>query len=79
MEPAEELFNIERDPLELKNLAADPEHATALEDMRRKYDKELAAWKRQAVPYNDYRRYGTLFDRNAAWNTKQPLCTTPKR
>ena len=70
MEPAEELFNTEKDPLELKNLAADPGHVIALEEMRRKYDRELASWKAQAVSYNDYQRYGTLFDRNIAWDKK---------
>ena len=77
MEPVEALFNIERDPLELKNLAADREHLIALEVMRRKYDRELAAWKERAVPYNDYQRYGILFDRSIAWDKKQPLCTKP--
>ncbi len=79
MEPVEELFNVAEDPLELKNLAAEPEHSTMLRQMRRHYDEELAAWKAEAVPYNDYRRYGTLFDRDAAWETKRPLCVRPSR
>ena len=73
MQPAEELFDTENDPLELKNLAADPAHAKALADMRAKYDKELALWKTHAVPYNDYRRFGTLFDRSIPWREKVPL------
>ena len=64
MEPAEELFDTQNDPLELTNLAGKPGNAETLEAMRKRYDRELAKWKRQAVDYNDYQRYGVLFDRN---------------
>jgi arylsulfatase A-like enzyme len=73
MKPAEELFNTAKDPLELKNLAGDTKYESALADMREKYDEQLAAWKKHAVAYNDYQRYGTLFDRTVAWQEKQPL------
>jgi arylsulfatase A-like enzyme len=63
MEPAEELFDTENDPLELVNLAGDPQYSTILDQMRSKYDNELASWKAQAVTYNDYQRYGTDFER----------------
>jgi arylsulfatase A-like enzyme len=39
--PAEELYDLRSDPHEVKNLAADPSHATALADMR----KRLADWE----------------------------------
>ena len=81
MKPAEELFDTENDPLELTNLAGDEAHAADLARMRTAYDKELAAWKAHAVPYNDYQRYGTLFDRTVAWETKAPSMkkSAPKR
>ncbi|MGB7158690.1 MAG: sulfatase [Tepidisphaeraceae bacterium] len=41
--PAEELYDVEADPYELKNLANDPAHATALEDLRQK----LKDWRLQ--------------------------------
>lgn len=63
MDPVEELFDTQNDPLELTNLATSPEHLAALQNMRAKYDQELAKWKLQAVDYNDYQRYSTLFDR----------------
>ena len=63
MVPVEELFDTENDPLELVNLAGDPEYAAVLEEMRIKYDEQLAAWKAHAVPYNDYQRFGTHFER----------------
>lgn len=63
MEPAEELFNLEQDPLELRGLATHSDSASELQMMRKLYDQELAAWKDQAVPYNDYQRFGVLFDR----------------
>ena len=78
MTPAEELFDTENDPLELKNLAAVGEHARDLEAMRAKYDRELALWKTHAVPYNDYQRYGTLFDRTIPWEKKSSLLKAPR-
>lgn len=72
MSPAEELFDTKNDPLELKNLADDPAYKSDLERMRAKYDQELAAWKEGAVA-DDYRKYGTLFDRSIPWDAKAKL------
>ena len=38
--PAEELYDLQTDPWELNNLAADPKHAVTLTDLRRR----LEAW-----------------------------------
>ncbi|TWU40105.1 Arylsulfatase [Novipirellula aureliae] len=70
MKPTEELFHLTRDPMEMTNLANHPEAAPMLESMRKTYDEELTKWKEQAVPYNDYQRYGTLFDRTIPWDQK---------
>lgn len=71
MEPAEELYKLATDPLEMKNLAKDPESLAMLNAMREKYDLELMNWKRDAVSYNNYQQYGTLFDRTIPWQKKQ--------
>ncbi|EAQ81613.1 sulfatase family protein [Blastopirellula marina] len=63
MKPVEELFDTKNDPLELTNLADKPTSQPVLQEMRTRYDQELAKWTRQAVDYNDYQRYGTLFRR----------------
>ncbi|MCA9136676.1 MAG: sulfatase [Planctomycetales bacterium] len=71
MEPVEELFDLENDPLELTNLATSPGSAPILDDMRKRYDVELEKWKKEAVDYNDYQRYGILFDRNIPPENKE--------
>jgi hypothetical protein len=70
MEPVEELFDIQHDPLELTNLAGSPDSTATLQEMRKRYDQELAKWKKQAVDYNDYQRYGVLFDRDVPLSEK---------
>jgi arylsulfatase A-like enzyme len=73
MEPTEELYNIANDPLEMKNLANDPGSVPMLNIMRAKYDAELKQWKQEAVSYNNYRQYVTLFDRTIPWQQKKFL------
>jgi len=70
MEPVEDLFHLVKDPLEMTNLAGDPKAADALNMMRDRYDTELKKWKEQAVSYNNYTKYGKLFDRTIPWQEK---------
>ncbi|VGO15453.1 Arylsulfatase [Pontiella desulfatans] len=72
-EVAEELYHLGKDPHELVNQAGNPEYSAALQQMRQTYDKHLGHWKAEAVPYNNYQPYGTLFDRNVGWDDKAPL------
>ncbi|MFC1498118.1 sulfatase [Verrucomicrobiota bacterium] len=69
MKPVEELFDTENDPLEMKNLAAEPEHEKTLNMMREKYDAQLDLLKKGAV--SDYKKYGNLFDRHIPWSEKE--------
>ena len=71
MDPVEELFDLENDPQELTNLANDT--SSTLEVMRLRYDEEIAKWKSNAVDYNDYERFGVLFDRNIPYAEKEGL------
>lgn len=69
----EELYHLGKDPLELTNQAANPEYGSALRKLRKSYDQHLAHWKGEAVTYNNYQPYGTIFDRNVPWEDKENL------
>ena len=64
MKPAEELFHLGEDPLELTNLAVMAGQEKAPEEMRVKYDTQLKHWQTEAVKGNGYQKYITLFDRH---------------
>lgn len=78
MKPVEELFDIQNDPLELKNCVTDKKHFLVLNTMRKKYEEALFKWKKNSVKYNDYERYGILFDRAIPWENKIPFLTKNK-
>ena len=72
-EPAEELFDLGNDPYELENVVSNPEYTSVLKEMRATYDQQVRHWKSEAVPYNTYREFGTILDRNVAWEDKKDL------
>ena len=70
-EVTEELYDLEKDPLELSNKASESKDSKSIKRMRRLYDQQLAHWKKESVSYNDYQRFGILFDRNIPWTERQ--------
>jgi arylsulfatase A-like enzyme len=72
-EPAEELFDLKNDPYELKNVIQDPANEKVLETLRTHYQTQLADWKSNAVPYNDYQPFGIILDPSVPWSEKKNL------
>ncbi len=68
MIPTEELFNMQKDKLELSNAAKDSAQGLALKNMRRRYDRAVGDLKEKAV--NKHRVYTKLFDRELPWKEK---------
>jgi len=62
MKAAEDLFDLGRDPMEMKNLASNPEYAAKLKAMREQYDQQLSAWRKESV--GKYQPFGTSFARD---------------
>ncbi|MEM7143845.1 MAG: sulfatase [Verrucomicrobiota bacterium] len=77
-EPVEELYHLRKDPHELTNAADNPEYESQLESLRATYDAVVADWKENAVPYNDYQKYATIFDRNLDWSEKSEAVKAKK-
>ena len=75
LQPTEELFEVDKDRYDLRNVAGGAIHKKALEEMRRIYDAYVAQFRREGVSYNDYERYKTLFDRHESWELKKPFGT----
>jgi arylsulfatase A-like enzyme len=61
--PTDELYDMVKDRLELRNLASSKEHTGPLSQMRSRYDQYVAMWKREAVAYNNYAELGDFFER----------------
>jgi len=68
--PAEELYDVQQDPHEFRNLAADPKHAAILEALR----KRLAEWEKETNDLRPKIRTPDEFDRE----TGMPLPDRPK-
>ncbi|MSU49401.1 MAG: acetylglucosamine-6-sulfatase [Opitutus sp.] len=71
--PREELFHVGQDRFEMANVAADPDRAAPLAEMRKFYDTQLAALSRQVVRGHGYEPYPVLFDRTVDWDRKAAL------
>ena len=63
----EELYDLKKDPMELSNQIGNRKYKQSLKHLRMLYDQQLAHWKKESVPYNDYQRFSLLFDRNLPW------------
>ncbi|VGO18293.1 sulfatase family protein [Pontiella sulfatireligans] len=72
-EVTEELYDLNRDSLELVNMAQHPEAKETLKKMQKLYDGHVAHWGQQAVDYNSYQQFGMLFDRTKTWAEKEPF------
>ena len=68
--PANELYDLKTDPLELTNQFSSSDYTKARKKMQKLYDQHLAHWKESAVAYNNYQKFGTLFDRKLKWDEK---------
>ncbi len=62
--PAEELYDLERDPYEMRNVIASPEYREAAERMRAVYDRHHSHLRAHCVDGNGYPRYIEWADRN---------------
>lgn len=72
-EATEELYFLETDRLELRNLADSPTAATELDRLRAVYEERLAHWANEGVPFHGYPAFSTIFDRALDWETKRTL------
>ena len=80
MKPAEELFNLKEDPLELTNLTTLADQGSILKKMRETYDEQMAHWKKEAVKGKGYQKYITLFDRHIPISKKEiPTTREPSK
>ena len=73
IEPAGELFNLYKDPMEMENVINDPENTAILRQMMDLYDKEIQKWKNEAVSTGNYKDFAVLFDPKVSWEDKKDL------
>jgi arylsulfatase A-like enzyme len=70
MKPTDELFQLGKDRIEMKNVAGNPENAGILARMKKDYDTELKAIQEKVVTGHGYEYYPKLFDRTLSWEQK---------
>lgn len=75
MHAAEELYDRQEDPYEMRNRVGDVDMRPVLEQMRGWYDRELQRWREQCVEHSGYPDYVKLFDRHLPWEEKAKLIT----
>lgn len=78
MTPTEELYDTQRDLLELTNLARNARYADKLQAMRTRYDSAVAHWQHESVDYTNDREFGLFFDRQTPWSEKAKKQKTRK-
>jgi len=70
IEPAEELYDMRNDRIEMVNEAGNPEKQKVLASMRKLYDRYHKHWKEKCVQGNGYPEYIKLADRDIHWSQK---------
>ena len=71
MVAAEELYDRQKDAVEMNNLVSNPEMAPQLEKMRQLFDSQVQHLRDNAMADRNYSEYGKLLDRNLAWDEKK--------
>ena len=70
VEPAEEIYDMRRDALELHNQAAAPAQAEVLGRMRAAYDLLLARARSSCIPANQHPAFLASAERTVPWKSK---------
>ena len=70
MKPAEELYDMRKDRIEMVSEIRNPEKQKVLAFMRELYDHHHKHWKENCVQRDDYVRYIKLADRHIHWSEK---------
>jgi arylsulfatase A-like enzyme len=73
MDPTEELFHLNDDRIEMKNLISDSSHENVLASLRNDYAAEFARLRANVNPGNGYAPFPVLFDPKVRWEEKKEL------
>ena len=71
LEPAEELYDMGKDRLEMVNEAGNPEKRAVLEQMRTLYDAALSRARKTCIQANRYPEFLASAGRTVPWSKKQ--------
>ncbi|MFR9629612.1 MAG: sulfatase-like hydrolase/transferase [Rikenellaceae bacterium] len=73
MDSTEELFDLNADPLELKDISKEANSQQTMKKMRKLYDARLAEWRKNGTKRNGYMPFSTILTRGIEWETREKL------
>lgn len=73
MGAATELYQTTTDGLDMNNCIGQEKYKSVQMHMEQAHDEAMKKWAKEAVDFNDYKCFATIFDRHKSWEEKEQV------